>query len=104
MLSGGVKVEFNSSRAEDPHNLFLVRADGTGAIYDFDEQGPGAVTSKTVSLSSGRWRLFCSLPGHEALGMKTTLTVSAGSGSAGVPRARLYGRVRSGGRRRASRG
>jgi plastocyanin len=77
VLSGGVRVEFNSSRAEDPHNLYLVRADGTGTAYHFDEQASGAVSSKTLTLSTGRWTLFCSLPGHEAAGMKATLTVSA---------------------------
>jgi Copper binding proteins, plastocyanin/azurin family len=77
VLSGGVRVEFNSSRAEDPHNLYLARADGTGAVYHFDEQASGAVSSKSLTLSTGRWTLFCSLPGHEAAGMKATLTVSA---------------------------
>ena len=75
VLSGGVRVEFNSSRAEDPHNLVLVRSDGTGNIYEFGEQPAGAVSSKTLQLSAGRWKLFCSLPRHESLGMTATLTV-----------------------------
>ena len=28
--AGDVRVEFNLARAEDPHNLWLVREDGTG--------------------------------------------------------------------------
>ena len=72
---GNVRVEFNLSRAEDPHNLVLVRADGTGPLYDFDEQPSGAVIAKTLPLTAGRWTLFCSLPNHQASGMQATLTV-----------------------------
>jgi plastocyanin len=76
--SGNVRVEFNSTRAEDPHDLFLVRSDGTGTLHQFDEQAPGGVSSQSLPLTTGRWKLFCTLPGHEALGMKATLTVNAG--------------------------
>ena len=41
--AGDVRVEFNLSRAEDPHNLWLVREDGTGTPYSFDEE-PSAVS------------------------------------------------------------
>jgi len=73
--AGNVRVEFNLSRAEDPHNLMLVRADGTGPLYDFDEQPSGAVVATTLPLTAGRWTLFCSLPNHQAQGMQATLTV-----------------------------
>jgi hypothetical protein len=74
--AGSVRVEFNLARAEDPHNLMLVRADGTGPLYTFDEQPSGAVVAKSFPLTAGRWTLFCSLPEHEASGMRATLTVS----------------------------
>jgi hypothetical protein len=74
--AGSVRVEFNLARAEDPHNLMLVRADGSGALYTFDEQPSGAVVAKSFPLTAGRWTLFCSLPEHEANGMRATLTVS----------------------------
>ena len=70
-----VHVEFNLSRAEDPHNLVLERSDGTGPLYDFDQQPSGAVVAKTLPLTPGRWTLFCSLPNHQAQGMQATLTV-----------------------------
>lgn len=74
--SGDVRVEFNSARAEDPHNLLLVRSDGSGPVLRFDEQPAGAVASRTLPLTTGRWTLFCSLTGHEAAGMRATLNVA----------------------------
>ena len=68
--AGDVRVEFNLVRAEDPHNLWLVREDGTGSPYSFDEEPSGAVVAKTLALTRGRWKLFCSLNGHEASGMR----------------------------------
>ena len=38
---------------------------------------PGDVLSRDVVLAPGRYRVFCSLPGHEELGMRTSLTVDA---------------------------
>ena len=73
--AGDVRVEFNLTRAEDPHNLWLVREDGTGTPYSFDEEPSGAVVAKTLALTRGRWKLFCSLTGHEAAGMRAVLTV-----------------------------
>ena len=73
--AGDVRVEFNLSLAEDPHNLWLVREDGTGTPHGFDEEPSGAVAAKTLALTRGRWKLFCSLSGHEAAGMRAVLTV-----------------------------
>jgi plastocyanin len=73
--AGDVRVEFNLARAEDPHNLWLVREDGTGTAHSFDEEPSGAVVAKMLPLTRGRWKLFCSLSGHEAAGMRATLTV-----------------------------
>jgi uncharacterized cupredoxin-like copper-binding protein len=61
-------------RGEDPHDLRLVpngRAH-TGAV---PETPPGAVGEWRGKLTRGRWTLYCSLPGHKAAGMRTTLTV-----------------------------
>jgi hypothetical protein len=74
--AGNVRVEFNLARAEDPHNLWLVREDGGGSPYVFDEEPSGAVVARTLALTRGRWKLFCSLNGHEAAGMRATLTVN----------------------------
>jgi plastocyanin len=74
--SGSVRVEFNSTRAEDPHNLELIRTDGTGQPLTFDEQPSGAVTAQSLPLAAGTYRLLCTLPGHDGLGMHATLTVT----------------------------
>ena len=37
----------------------------------------------TVTLKAGTYDLFCSVPGHKALGMDTHITVGSGGGSAG---------------------
>ena len=73
--AGDVRVEFNLVRAEDPHNLLLVRSDGSGPLHEFGEEPSGAVVARTLPLTRGRWTLFCSLAGHEAAGMRATLTV-----------------------------
>jgi uncharacterized cupredoxin-like copper-binding protein len=69
-----VHVEFNLMGAEDGHDLVLVRSDGSEAPHRFDEQASQTVTSQDLDLTAGEWRLFCSLPGHQANGMKAKLT------------------------------
>ncbi len=34
------------------------------------------MVAKSLALTKGRWTLFCSLSGHEAAGMRATLTVN----------------------------
>ena len=71
-----MSVEFNLAAAEDPHDLWLVRENGTGAAaYLFGKTPAGEVVRTTFPLSAGRWTLFCSLTGHQAAGMRSTLTV-----------------------------
>ena len=69
--AGEVRVQFDNSRAEDPHALAYA-----GPSSDtFDPVAAGAVVKYTVTLSAGTYKLFCPLPEHEGLGMKATLTV-----------------------------
>jgi hypothetical protein len=70
--SGAAVVQFVNF-GEDPHDLQLVR-DG-GAPVRFSVAQPGEVLSRDVVLAPGRYRVFCSLPGHEALGMHESLVV-----------------------------
>jgi plastocyanin len=37
--------------------------------------GRNGVSSVTVAVKPGKYRYYCSVPGHEAAGMKGTLTV-----------------------------
>jgi hypothetical protein len=76
--AGTVRVEFNNSTAEDPHDLHLVRSDGTGANYAFRELQSGEVEAKSLALNAGSWRLFCGLPAHAERGMSANLRVVAG--------------------------
>ncbi len=76
VLPGDVKVEFNNSFADDPHDLLAERVDGTGPSYAFDELGPGEVQSRTLALDAGKWRLLCTIPTHAERGMTATLTVA----------------------------
>ena len=76
VLAGDVRVEFDNTRGEDPHDLRLVRADGAGDVLGFDQLASGALAAKSLRLSAGTWHLFCALPGHEALGMSARLSVT----------------------------
>lgn len=44
---------------------------------------PGTTKSVTVTLAGGKLSLWCPVPGHAALGMKTSLKISGGTGAAG---------------------
>ena len=57
-----------------PHNFTVKKADGTelGATKTIQ----GATESLTLTLPKGTYTYYCSVPGHEAAGMKGTLTVN----------------------------
>jgi hypothetical protein len=76
--AGNVRVEFNNSSAEDPHDLHLFREDGTGSSYAFGELRSGEVEAKSLRLNAGTWRLICALPEHAERGMSAKLRVVAG--------------------------
>ena len=59
---------------EDAHDLRLRRIGGTRTLA-LGETAPGDVTEIRAVLRSGKWRLWCSLPGHAKAGMRATLTV-----------------------------
>jgi hypothetical protein len=59
---------------EDAHDLRLRRVDGTRTLT-IGETTPGDVSELRATLRPGKWRLWCSLPGHAKAGMRATLTV-----------------------------
>ena len=59
---------------EDAHNLKLRRVGGTKTL-SVAETTPGKVTQISATLRSGKWKLWCSLPGHAKAGMRATLVV-----------------------------
>ena len=57
------------------HDLTI--RDGSGKVLgETEDLKPGAVQTITVDLPAGSYVIFCSLPGHESLGLKGTLTVT----------------------------
>jgi hypothetical protein len=44
---------------------------------------PGTTKSVTVTLAGGTLSLWCPIPGHAALGMKTSLKITGGTGATG---------------------
>jgi plastocyanin len=71
--SGQVAIEF-VNHGEDEHNLNVKPGEGSleGSLPN---TAPKAHPTLTLDLNPGSYTLFCSLPGHEAKGMKATLTV-----------------------------
>jgi plastocyanin len=69
---GDVRVQFDNTRAEDPHQLIVFSG---SELYDFGELAPGEVKRMTLPLKSGTYQLLCPLPDHEAKGMRARLTV-----------------------------
>ncbi len=59
---------------EDAHDLRLQRVGG-GPVVAWPAVQAGGVADKSVTLAPGRYRLWCSLANHRALGMVATLRV-----------------------------
>jgi plastocyanin len=72
--AGEVVVEL-VNRGEDPHNLHLLEPAAGAEAGAFPNTAAGAVHDLKLDLHAGAYTLFCSLPGHEAKGMKATLVV-----------------------------
>ena len=51
---------------------------GRSNAISISETRPGALAQANVSLRTGRYRLWCSLPGHRTLGMRAKLRVRRG--------------------------
>jgi plastocyanin len=78
VTAGSVIVQLHN-QGEDDHNLRVVPTDHAGATVDFPLTGSGQNTTKTLKLTGGSYRLFCTLTtpvNHETAGMNATLTVS----------------------------
>jgi uncharacterized cupredoxin-like copper-binding protein len=62
---------------QDPHTSAVADGNGNqiGAAIDLPPGHPGAAVPLTVTLPPGTYELFCTLPGHAAAGMRTTIVV-----------------------------
>ena len=61
---------------EDPHDLRLQRIGGT-RVYATPQVQPGDYYDLSLKLLPGRYRLWCGIANHRALGMQAVLTVLA---------------------------
>ena len=58
------------------HNLAI--RDAAGAVVaTTSDLKPGATESLIVDVPAGTYAMFCTLPGHESLGLRGTLTVAS---------------------------
>ena len=62
------------NRGEDGHDLRVQRVGGVRSV-GLPETRPGKTADLRLKLRRGRYRLWCSLPGHRAAGMRATLRV-----------------------------
>jgi hypothetical protein len=69
--AGDVRVQLQN-RGEDEHDLLVTRL-ANGRRWRLPVAEPGAVSTRTLPLRPGRYRLICTLEGHEALGMRAAL-------------------------------
>ena len=76
IAAGKVEVQLYN-RGEDAHDLAARRItrDGgrVGRTFRVRETRPGDLGEATWRLNSGKYSLWCTLPGHRAAGMRATL-------------------------------
>jgi hypothetical protein len=73
ILRGPALIQLRN-RGEDPHDLKLRRI-GRPGVVSLRATRAGELTEAGVQLQTGTYRLWCSLPGHRALGMRAKLRV-----------------------------
>jgi plastocyanin len=74
LCPGSILIQLRNT-GEDPHNLEVLNLDTSSTVATWDDAGPGDVVTKRVTLVAGSYRLFCTLPTHDELGMHTVITV-----------------------------
>jgi uncharacterized cupredoxin-like copper-binding protein len=60
----------------DEHDLVIQSNKSSASTWKSSLLAPEAIATKTLTLTRGKYTLFCSLPGHRQLGMVATLTVT----------------------------
>jgi hypothetical protein len=78
ITAGPAVIQF-LNRGEDPHDLRMRRIPRKGVsarrTFGLPETPSGDLNVLEARLPSGRYRLWCSLPGHEQAGMRARLRV-----------------------------
>jgi hypothetical protein len=75
VLAAGPAVVELQNLGEDAHNLRLERVDGSGTPLSVPAAESGERKSASGTLPAGVYKVYCALPGHDALGMHATLDV-----------------------------
>jgi hypothetical protein len=71
--AGVVEIELQNT-GQDPHDLRVRRVGGTHT-FKIPLTGPGGRREVAINLRPGRYRLWCSVADHRALGMQALLRV-----------------------------
>jgi len=78
IVAGPAVIEF-LNRGEDPHDLRMRRLVHRGVsarrTFAVPETRSGGLAELEARLPAGRYKLWCSIPGHEQLGMRAKLRV-----------------------------
>jgi plastocyanin len=74
LTAGPARVQLQNL-GEDAHNLRIERTDGGGAALAVPLAESGERKEGAGTLSAGRYKVYCALPGHEAAGMRASLMV-----------------------------
>ena len=72
--AGNVTIDFNNPNPSLGHDV-CVQDSGGKEVGCSDVITGGSTTLDLSNLKAGKYTFFCSVPGHEAAGMKGTLTV-----------------------------
>jgi plastocyanin len=73
--AGRVAVELDNF-GQDPHNLRVERVGDPATGFTFTLTRPRTQSTQKLDLGPGTWKLYCTLPGHEELGMRAFVTVT----------------------------
>jgi uncharacterized cupredoxin-like copper-binding protein len=60
----------------DDHDLVVQSNRSSKSLWRSSLLSPEGIATRTFVLAAGKYTLSCSLPGHRALGMVATLTVT----------------------------
>lgn len=74
VTAGKVTIELVNG-GQDEHDLHIRPAAGGADVGAIPIAQAGQHLDETFNLAPGAYTFYCSMPGHEALGMKATFTV-----------------------------
>jgi plastocyanin len=75
-VSGGKVILEFVNNGQDEHDLHIRPAAGGADVAAFEPTKSGEHKDEEIELAPGTYTFYCSMPGHEAKGMKATFTVN----------------------------